>query len=382
MKSKRSQNLVRKGLDDGLVSLAPPERRLIGVASTGTRDREGDVVEPSGWILDSYLANPVMLWCHDYSQPPLAKGTRVWVEADQLRFEAQFPPEGTYPLADLVYALYQGGYLNGFSAGFGGVQTEPIVTDGLVTGTHYQRQELYEISCAPVPVNAQAMAQAVKSFSNFEQPNGDDDMNWLEKLKSVLGLGPEADEAAVLAALEAQSGNWQTCAKALGLGPQAQREAVSKALEARKPSTSAILPGAVTTELGLAAGAGESEIVGAIKGLKRGRDQAQDLAQKVAALEQANSARQATEAVEKALTAGKIAPAQKDWASEYAQKDLAGFQAYVAAAPQVVPVEALPGVTKSATTAGVLDEVQKSINHMLGIPDEVFSKHFPNGKEA
>jgi phage I-like protein len=43
-------------------------------------------------------------------------------------------------------------------------------------------------------------------------------------------------------------------------------------------------------------------------------------------------------AVEEALKAGKITPAQKTWALEYYRQDPGGFQTFVARAPQVVPI--------------------------------------------
>ncbi len=46
----------------------------------------------------------------------------------------------------------------------------------------------------------------------------------------------------------------------------------------------------------------------------------------------------AEKALELALRAGKITPAMKDWALEYAKNDPAGFEVYVANAPKIVPV--------------------------------------------
>ncbi len=104
-------NPIRKAVEVALVSLESPARSLIGVASTSAPDRVGDVVEQDGWVLEPYLANPVVLWAHDDTRPPVARATRVWVEGDRLLFEAHFPPEGEHPFADLVYRLYQTGYV-------------------------------------------------------------------------------------------------------------------------------------------------------------------------------------------------------------------------------------------------------------------------------
>jgi phage I-like protein len=47
----------------------------------------------------------------------------------------------------------------------------------------------------------------------------------------------------------------------------------------------------------------------------------------------------ANEAVEKAMIAGKITPAQKEWAEQYAKNDLNGFNIFVSKAPVVIPVD-------------------------------------------
>ncbi len=379
MKSKVTEKQVCKGFDEGLVKLTLAERRLIGVASTGNLDRQGDIMEPGGWVLDAYQANPVVLWNHDSEQPPVAKAARVWVEDGRLLFEAQFPPQGEHPFADLIYGLYAGGYLRGFSIKAGALAAAPITAGGIITGTHYQRQELWEISCVALPANAESLVQAVKALGaggpdTHTNPKGDKSMDWLKKIKSALGLGAEADEAAVEAALNRAAAHGQAVAKALG--PEADAEAVAKALGAK----TAVLPPALVAELGLAAGAGESEALGAVKGLKQGRDQAQGLAAKVAALEEAQRKKDADEAVEKALKAGKITPAQKKWADEYAEKDLAGFNAYVEAAPQLVHLGGLPPSPKELGSGG-LDLVQKGINAQLGLSDEAFKKHNPDRED-
>lgn len=52
--------------------------------------------------------------------------------------------------------------------------------------------------------------------------------------------------------------------------------------------------------------------------------------------------RDAKEVVAKAMQDGKVAPAQKDWATTYAKSDLGGFKKFVEDAPVVVPVTKLP----------------------------------------
>jgi phage I-like protein len=88
-------------------------------------------------------------------------------------------------------------------------------------------------------------------------------------------------------------------------------------------------------------------------------------------------ARDVDEAVTGALSVGKITPEQKQWAEEYAKRDLEGFKLFVTKAPVVVPVNKLPGAKEKTGDGGALDDVQLSINKMMGISDETWKKYSP-----
>ena len=45
--------------------------------STESVDRQGDIVRATGGKLENYLKNPVVLWAHDYSKPPVARALSV-----------------------------------------------------------------------------------------------------------------------------------------------------------------------------------------------------------------------------------------------------------------------------------------------------------------
>lgn len=117
----------------------------------------------------------------------------------------------------------------------------------------------------------------------------------------------------------------------------------------------------VTHTLGLAEGATEDQILAAIDTLRQPttaqattRDACEaeggtwdseagtctmpnraTLAARVRELETKLAERDAKDAVDAAVKARKLAPAQRDWAETYALKDPAGFKAYVKAAPEV-----------------------------------------------
>lgn len=156
--------------------------------------------------------------------------------------------------------------------------------------------------------------------------------------------------------------------------------------------------------LGLAAGAGDEEVLAAVRQLK---DRPEVVAHKevlallelpeAASLDQVKgkvlalknpsgyvrveefqalkeklAQRERDELVQAALSAGKIAPAQKSWAEQYAAKDPEGFRAFLEMAPQVVPVGGKPPADVGRQGP---DEVQAMVNKLLGISDETFAKY-------
>lgn len=77
--------------------------------------------------------------------------------------------------------------------------------------------------------------------------------------------------------------------------------------------------------------------------------------------------------VKLALKSGKVAPAQKGWAEQYAMKDPEGFKSFLKDAPAVVPVgtEVAGGEAKHKKE---LDDAQLQVNKALGLDDETFKK--------
>lgn len=141
-------------------SIDDSKRILVGVASTEVVDRYGDVVKQDGWELENFKKNPVMLWSHNYNEPPIAKIVNIEIRDGKLMFEAQFPEKGLNELADKVFELYKAGFLNAFSIGFLPKEYEPNEHGGYT----YTRNELLEISAVTVPANQEALSLAVKSL--------------------------------------------------------------------------------------------------------------------------------------------------------------------------------------------------------------------------
>jgi phage I-like protein len=93
----------------------------------------------------------------------------------------------------------------------------------------------------------------------------------------------------------------------------------------------------------------------------------------LAALQAEIARRDAEAAVAEAMAARKISPGLRDWALAYAARDLDGFRAFAAAAPEIVP----SGETKPAAhaVAGVtLADEDRIAARLLGMTEEAFAQ--------
>jgi HK97 family phage prohead protease len=140
-----------------LNSINDAERQITFRASTPTPDRYQDIVEPMGADTAAYERNPVVLQFHDANALPVGKCVKIEKTKAALIATIQFATADENPEADRIFRLYQGGYMNAVSIGFLPKETEWIVTDGIPTGCHFLEWELLEISCVPVPANAEAL---------------------------------------------------------------------------------------------------------------------------------------------------------------------------------------------------------------------------------
>lgn len=82
------------------------------------------------------------------------------------------------------------------------------------------------------------------------------------------------------------------------------------------------------------------------------------------------------EMVRSALTSGKIAPDQEQWARDYAERDPRGFEIFMNKAV------AVPHVTQRPAKEKGIDETQRMINALFGIDDKTYRQHGPAGPQA
>lgn len=134
------------------------------IASTSGVDRYNTTISASGWVTDSFVRNPLLLWGHNRSQPPIGKVNNLRVEGENVVGDAEFMPADMNPFADRVLQMLDFGVL-AVSVGFEPLEytynaareTGDEIKDWFYPPLDYTRQELHEVSIVTVPGNADAL---------------------------------------------------------------------------------------------------------------------------------------------------------------------------------------------------------------------------------
>lgn len=169
------------------------DRVLNMIGSTNLIDRHGEVIDNKGWELENYKKNPVILFAHDSSQPPVAKAIEVGLEKGKLKFKIKFPDEGVYPFADTIYKLYKGGFMKASSVGFMPIEWKDGDGTEKSPWRTYTKAELLELSLVPVPANPQALVTS-KELKKAYDMNVIDQDEWTKFCEVVKTLEEPEDE--------------------------------------------------------------------------------------------------------------------------------------------------------------------------------------------
>lgn len=129
------------------------DRTLIVKISTANPDRSNDVVLPNGVVFDNYKRNPVVAFAHNYSGLSIGKTIDIQKVDDGIVAQVEFVPKGVYPLADQLFEMYKGGFMNAWSIGF----IPKKWSDRPDGGREFQEWELLEYSAVLVPDNPEAL---------------------------------------------------------------------------------------------------------------------------------------------------------------------------------------------------------------------------------
>ena len=128
------------------------------VMSNGDLNRLGMSVDPSGWILDNYKSNPVLLWNHDDSIPAIGIMNNVRVDGKSLVGKPQFADKEIDQFAWSIGQKVEAGILTSGSVGFMTLRIDVEEKEDKLPKVISREHELYEFSI----VNLPALVSAVK----------------------------------------------------------------------------------------------------------------------------------------------------------------------------------------------------------------------------
>ena len=169
-KDEGELQFVRKGFEPSDIKFDEGENSSVDYITTKSMDRDGEIVDPSGVLLDVFKKHPIVVWCHDYKALPLGKS--AWIKADDkgLISKTIYATKAN-PFAKQVYEYRKDGFPLGKSVGFVPLDWEdynPKVSKGLKR--KYKKVVLLEYSDVPIPSNADALQIAVsKGLLSLEQ---------------------------------------------------------------------------------------------------------------------------------------------------------------------------------------------------------------------
>jgi hypothetical protein len=141
----------------------PEGRRISFVLSDESVARDNHIIKTSGWQLDNYRANPVVLLGHDDSTPPIARTVEIGPVGSLLLATAEFPDADVYPLGDTIYRMLKGGFMNAASVGWLPLEWKAANDRKRPGGLDFSRQELLEWSVVSVPSLPSALVTARSS---------------------------------------------------------------------------------------------------------------------------------------------------------------------------------------------------------------------------
>ena len=126
------------------------------ILSTSDVDRDFEVIDQKGWDLKNFIANPVMLWSHNYQIPPIGYLKNIFteptLESDLVFNDKEFDEFG-WSIGQRVKA----GALHCGSVGFIAKEIEFLESKDRKCDLIYRKQERLEFSICSVPANPFAL---------------------------------------------------------------------------------------------------------------------------------------------------------------------------------------------------------------------------------
>ena len=180
-------------------SVDAEKKTVTAYVSTYEWDRTMEKFAPGAWDLENYKKNPVILWGHDGSKPPIGRAIDIKEDANGLIAVAEFDTESERGAE--IFGLYERGFLNAFSVGFiPKAQSLENIPEQGTKGTVWTEAELLEFSAVSIPANPGAMItreiaeMAIKCLGDASVTKGADGETFLvssPEINSTVEKEPE-----------------------------------------------------------------------------------------------------------------------------------------------------------------------------------------------
>ena len=149
-------------------------RTIKFVISTDAVDADNSRIMQDNWDLSAYELNPVVLWDHNTSLPPIGKCIGIGVESGKLKATVCFvpadnPANGAF--ADGIYKQILGGFIHATSVGF--LITDQVIdqerSDEYGPALNILGGQLREFSIVSVPSNPECVIEPGERDARVEQ---------------------------------------------------------------------------------------------------------------------------------------------------------------------------------------------------------------------
>ena len=169
-------------------SLLDPEfgdsgRTITYTLSTPQVGRDNHTVAADAWQLDNFEKNPVFLWFHDDSQPPIGRMIDIGDVGGSLKGTVEYADRDLSPFADMIYRMVKARYINAVSTSWQPITWSFSRDKNRPGGVDFSKVDLLEVSQVPVPALPAALAEA--------RSNGIDTapmVEWAERLLDTGGM--------------------------------------------------------------------------------------------------------------------------------------------------------------------------------------------------
>lgn len=137
-------------------SVDSDKKTVMAYVSTYEWDRTQEKFAPGAWDLTNYKKNPIVLWGHEGSSPPIGRAIEIREDELGLLAVAEFDTESARGAE--IFGLFERGFLNAFSVGFiPKAHIMETMPDQVTKGVVWTEAELLEFSAVSIPANPGAV---------------------------------------------------------------------------------------------------------------------------------------------------------------------------------------------------------------------------------